>query len=65
MSVSRQLGFEAKYRFRFWRPETAIREAATDGNPFTEADAGRQPFLITPPVPKTSLAWRHARRLLW
>ena len=44
-------GFEAKYRFRFWRPETAIREAATDGNPPTEADPTWQPFLITPPVP--------------
>ena len=32
-------GFEAKYRFRFWRPETAIREAATDGNTATDADA--------------------------
>jgi hypothetical protein len=41
-------GFEAKYRFRFWRPETAIREAMTDGNPFTEADATWRPLLITP-----------------
>jgi membrane-associated phospholipid phosphatase len=45
------VGFEARYRFRFWRPETAIREAATDGNPWTEPDATWQPFLITPPVP--------------
>jgi membrane-associated phospholipid phosphatase len=44
-------GFETKYHFRFWRPETAIREAATDGNPRTEMDATWQPFLTTPPVP--------------
>ena len=44
-------GFDAKYRFRFWRPVTAIRDAADDGNPLTEADASWQPFLITPPVP--------------
>ena len=44
-------GFDAKYRFRFWRPVTAIHEAATDGNPLTEADATWQPFLTTPPVP--------------
>jgi hypothetical protein len=44
-------GFEAKYRFRFWRPVTAIHKAASDGNPLTEADATWQPFLVTPPVP--------------
>ncbi len=30
--------FEAKYHFRFWRPYTAIRRAAEDGNDYTEAD---------------------------
>jgi hypothetical protein len=44
-------GFEAKYRFRFWRPVTAIHEATTDGNRLTQADATWQPFLTTPPVP--------------
>jgi len=44
-------GFDAKYRFRFWRPVTAIHEAAADGNPLTEADPTWQPFLVTPPVP--------------
>ena len=44
-------GFDAKYQFRFWRPVTAIHEAATDGNPLTEADRTWQPFLVTPPVP--------------
>jgi hypothetical protein len=62
-------GFEAKYRFRFWRPETAIHNAATDGNPFTSPDAGWQPFLITPPVPDypsthTVLGWAAAEVLI-
>ena len=62
-------GFEAKYRFRFWRPETAIRGAATDGNPLTEPDATWQPFLITPPVPDypsthTVLGWAAAEVLV-
>src|SRR6266540_4207167 len=29
-----------KYYWRFWRPVTAIRAAATDGNPDTVADPG-------------------------
>ena len=31
-------GFEAKYRFRFWRPETAIRAAAQSEHGVAEAD---------------------------
>ena len=55
-------GCDAKYRFRFWRPETAIRAAATDGNPWTTLDSTWEPFLITPPVPDypsrhTVLGW--------
>jgi membrane-associated phospholipid phosphatase len=62
-------GFEAKYRFRFWRPETAIRAAADDGNPWTEPDATWEPFLITPPVPDypsthTVLGWAAAEALI-
>ncbi len=62
-------GFEAKYRFRFWRPETAIRAAATDGNAWTTPDAAWQPFLITPPVPDypsthTVLGWAAAQVLI-
>lgn len=62
-------GFEAKYRFRFWRPETAIRAAAADGNRSTEPDAVWQPFLITPPVPDypsthTVLGWAAAEVLI-
>ncbi len=44
-------GFEGKYHFRFWRPITAIRGAATDGNSSTEPDSSWEPFLVTPPVP--------------
>jgi membrane-associated phospholipid phosphatase len=62
-------GFEAKYRFRFWRPVTAIREAGNDANPITEPDAAWEPFLITPPVPDypsthTVLGWAAAEVLI-
>lgn len=61
-------GFEAKYRFRFWRPETAIQQAANDGNPMTQPDPAWQPFLTTPPVPDypsthTVLGWAAAEVL--
>lgn len=51
-------GFEAKYRFRFWRPETAIHQV----------DPEWKPFLITPPVPDypsthTVLGWAAAEVL--
>jgi PAP2 superfamily protein len=62
-------GFDAKYQFRFWRPVTAIHNAATDGNPLTEADSTWQPFLTTPPVPDypsthTVLGWAAAEVLI-
>lgn len=62
-------GFEAKYRFRFWRPVTAIHNAATDNNPATSPDANWQPFLTTPPVPDypsthTVLGWAAAEVLI-
>ncbi len=41
-----------KYHWYFWRPITAIREAATDGNPATEADATWTP-LFDPTTPVT------------
>lgn len=61
-------GFDAKYRFRFWRPETAIRAAGGDGNPLTEPDPDWKPFLMTPPVPDhpsthTVLGWAAAEVL--
>src|SRR5712672_1018039 len=35
--------YDAKYTYNFWRPVTAIRAAATDGNPETEADSNWLP----------------------
>lgn len=41
--------FDAKYQFRFWRPYTAIRRAAEDGNDETDAEPDWLPLLWTPP----------------
>jgi hypothetical protein len=62
------VGFADKYRFRFWRPVTAIHDAANDGNGMTEADPTWQAFLVTPPVPDypsthTVLGWAAAEVL--
>jgi hypothetical protein len=35
--------YDAKYTYNFWRPVTAIRAAATDGNPQTTADVNWLP----------------------
>ena len=43
--------FFNKYRYNFWRPETAIHGGDTDGNPKTEADPSWQPFIVTPCFP--------------
>jgi hypothetical protein len=43
-------GWDAKFHYDFWRPFTAIRAAATDGNDQTEADASWEPLMPTPPV---------------
>jgi hypothetical protein len=40
-----------KARWSFWRPITAIHQAANDGNPATSPDATWTPFLTTPPYP--------------
>lgn len=40
-----------KYFYNFWRPYTAIRAAATDGNNNTSPDADWEPLLPTPPIP--------------
>jgi hypothetical protein len=40
-----------KYQFRFWRPYTALRRAAEDGNAKTEPDEAWRPLLSTPPIP--------------
>jgi hypothetical protein len=43
--------WEAKFCYSFWRPETAIREAAHDGNPATEPDEGWIPLMPSPTFP--------------
>ena len=43
--------FDTKYHYNFWRPITAIREAATDGNADTSADPTWMPLVDTPPIP--------------
>jgi hypothetical protein len=44
--------FDAKYRYNFWRPVTAIRNGDVDGNPDTEIDATWQPLDPTPMHPE-------------
>jgi hypothetical protein len=41
-----------KARWLFWRPITAIREAASDGNPHTAADPTWLPLINTPGYPE-------------
>jgi hypothetical protein len=43
--------WEAKYRYNFWRPVTAVRGADDDGNPHTAADPTWSSLLATPPFP--------------
>jgi hypothetical protein len=44
--------FDAKYRYNFWRPVTAIRNGDIDGNADTEIDATWQPLDATPMHPE-------------
>jgi PAP2 superfamily len=44
--------FDAKYKYEFWRPITAIRNGDIDGNPATERDATWQPIDTTPMHPE-------------
>lgn len=46
------VSWDAKYTFNFWRPVTAIQQAALDANPATAPDPDWQPLLITPPFPE-------------
>jgi hypothetical protein len=41
-----------KYRWNWWRPITAIREAAGDGNPATGADPAWTSLIDAPPYPE-------------
>jgi hypothetical protein len=43
--------WNGKARWLFWRPITAIREAAADGNPSTTADPAWAPLINTPAYP--------------
>ena len=43
--------WDDKDHWSFWRPQTAIREAANDGNPATEPQADWLSFLPTPGYP--------------
>jgi hypothetical protein len=45
------LCWEGKFGFRYWRPITAIHEAALDGNPDTTPDNTWDSLLTTPPFP--------------
>ena len=40
-----------KARWGFWRPITAIREAASDGNSATTAESTWEPLIANPPYP--------------
>jgi hypothetical protein len=44
--------WDDKAHWSFWRPITAIREAANDGNPATTADPDWLPLIATPPYPE-------------
>jgi hypothetical protein len=44
--------FDAKYKYEFWRPITAIRNGDIDGNPATQRDAIWQPIDATPMHPE-------------
>ena len=43
--------WDAKYTYNFWRPITAIRETADDGNPLTTPDTSWMPMFATPAHP--------------
>ena len=53
MAISDSLvtSFATKYYYDFWRPETAIRAAATDGNDGTFPDTDFAPLILTPCFP--------------
>ncbi|MBH8564606.1 phosphatase PAP2 family protein [Nostoc sp. CENA67] len=44
-------GYGIKYKYNFWRPVTAIRNADVAGNPAISADPNWEPLLITPAHP--------------
>jgi len=44
--------WEAKYRYNFWRPVTAIQRGDEDGNPLTEGDPVWASLLVAPNFPE-------------
>jgi hypothetical protein len=44
--------WDAKYTYNFWRPITAIRETADDGNPATTPDPTWTPLITAPAHPE-------------
>jgi hypothetical protein len=44
--------WDSKFAHNHWRPYTAIREAAADGNRHTAPDPGWEPLRTTPPFPE-------------
>jgi membrane-associated phospholipid phosphatase len=46
------IAWDCKYAYNFWRPITAIRAAALDGNSATDPDPAWTPLLVTPPFPE-------------
>jgi hypothetical protein len=51
ISDSLVVSFATKYRYNFWRPETAIHAADSDGNAKTEPDSAFAPLIATPCFP--------------
>jgi hypothetical protein len=51
MNDSLVASFFNKYRYNFWRPETAIHAGNTDGNPKTGPDPSFAPLITTPCFP--------------
>jgi hypothetical protein len=66
MAISDSLvtSFATKYHYDFWRPETAIRAAATDGNDGTFPDTNFAPLNSHPLFSELSLKPRE-RELRW
>lgn len=50
MADSYIAGWDAKIHYNFWRPMTAIRMAANDGNAMTDEDLNWEPSEATPPI---------------
>jgi hypothetical protein len=48
--------WDAKYEYNHWRPYTAIREAASDGNRKTESDEAWESLEPAPPFPEYTSA---------